>query len=71
MIDEIQLENSARFVDAASQPQIGFGRGGVTRWVIVDHDEGIGGVRDHRLKDFSRVGEGLIDSALANCGDLD
>jgi len=29
--------------------------------VIMRHDERIGGVRDHRLKDFSWVGEGLID----------
>jgi len=70
MIDEIQLQNPARFIDAAREPQIGLRRGGVTRWVIVDHDERIGGMRDHRLKDFSRVGEGFIDGALTNRADL-
>ena len=34
------------------------------------HDEGIGGVDDHRLKDFSRMGERFIDTALANRADL-
>jgi hypothetical protein len=31
----MELQNSARFIDPASEPQISFGRGGVTRWVIV------------------------------------
>ena len=38
--------------------------------MIVDHDERIGGVRDHWLKDFSWVGERLIDGALTNRTDL-
>lgn len=36
----------------------------------MDHDERIGGVRDHWLKDFSWVGERLIDGALTNRTDL-
>ena len=35
------------------------------------HDEGIRGVRDHGLKDFSRVAERFIDAALAHRADLD
>jgi hypothetical protein len=38
--------------------------------MIVHEDKGIGGVRDHRFKDFSRVSERLIDGALTNCADL-
>ena len=30
MIDEIELEDSAGFEHSAGQPQIGFGRGGIT-----------------------------------------
>ena len=38
--------------------------------MIVHQDERIGGVRDHRLKDFSRVAERLIYTALADRTDL-
>ena len=38
--------------------------------MIVHQDERIGGVRDHRLKDFSWVAERFIDAALANRADL-
>ena len=38
--------------------------------MIVHHNEGIRGVRDHRLKDFSWVAERFIDTALANRADL-
>ena len=37
---------------------------------IVHQDERIGRICDHRLKNFSRVGEGLIDGALTNGADL-
>ena len=34
------------------------------------HYEGIGGVGDHRLKDFSRMAERFVHTALANRADL-
>jgi hypothetical protein len=70
VIDQLKLQDSASFENSAGKPHIGFGRGGVTRRVIVDHDERISRVRDHRLKDFSRVGEGLVDGPLTNRGNL-
>ena len=35
VIQQIDLQNSAAFVDPAGEPQIGFRRGGVARWVVV------------------------------------
>jgi len=68
MIQQIELQNAAGFIDPPGEAQISLRRGGVTRR---DHDERVGGVSVYRLKDFSRVGEGLIDRSLANRGDLD
>jgi hypothetical protein len=38
--------------------------------MIVNRDEGVGRVNDHRLKDFSWLIEGLIHTALADRADL-
>lgn len=38
--------------------------------MIVHQDERVGRMDDHRLKDLSRVGEGLIDRPLTNRADL-
>jgi hypothetical protein len=70
VINQVELEDSAGFVDAAREPEIGVGRGGVTRWVIINHDKQIGRMRNHWLKNFARVGnrasrnQGHPDSAL-------
>jgi hypothetical protein len=39
--------------------------------MIVHRDEGVGGEYNRRLKHFARMGERLVDTALADRGDLD
>ena len=71
VIQQLELQDSAGFENSPGKAHIGLGRGGVTRRVVVYHDEGISGVGDHRLKDFSWMGQRLIDAALADRADLD
>ena len=66
VIYQPELEDSAGFENSPGESHIGFGRGRISRGVIVHHDEGIRRVRDHRLKDFSWVAERFIDAALAH-----
>ena len=70
MVDGVKLQNSAAFENSPGKAHIRFGRGGVTRRVVVHHDEGIRGVSDHGFKDFSWVAERFIVTALANRADL-
>ena len=63
-------EDSAGLQNSPGKAQIGFARAWISRGVIMDHDERISGVRDHRLKDFSWVREGLVDRPLTNRADL-
>jgi hypothetical protein len=70
VIHQMELQDSAGFEKSPSEAHIGFRRRRITRWMIVHQDEGIGRMRDHRLKDFSWVCEGLIDRPLTNRADL-
>jgi len=70
VIHQMELEDSASVQNSPGKAHIRFGRGGVTRRVVVHHDEGIRGVSDHGFKDFSWVAERFIVTALANRADL-
>ena len=70
MIDQLQLEDCAGFHDPAGQPKIGFGRGGVARWVIVNEDKSIGTEREHGFQNFPRMGERFVQSPVADRDNL-
>ena len=57
VVDQVELQDSAGFENPTGEPHIGFGRGRITGGMIMNQDEGIRGVRDDRLKDFSWVAE--------------
>ena len=66
VIDQLDQQDSAGFKDSSTKPRIRLRRQRVAGRVIVHHDEGVGRVSDHRLKDFSWVAERFVDAALAN-----
>ena len=70
VIYQLELEDSAGLENSASKPHISLTRRSVAGWMVMHHDEGIRGVRDHGFKDFSWVAERFIDAALANRADL-
>jgi hypothetical protein len=71
VINQLELKNSAGFDGSSGEADIRFRWAWVTGWMIVNHDKGIGGMDDSLLKDFARVGQRLIDGALADGSDLD
>jgi hypothetical protein len=56
VIKQLNLQDPAGLENSPGEPHIGFGRGRVSRGMIVHHYEGLRGVRDHWLKDFSWMG---------------
>ena len=66
----MELQNSAGFIDPPSEPQIGFRRGGVARWVIVNEDKSIGTEREHGFQNFPRMGERFVQSPVADRDNL-
>jgi hypothetical protein len=71
VIQQIDLQNSAGFVDPAGRAKIRIGGARVARGMIVHHDKGAGGEYNRRLKHFARMRERLVDAALADRGNLD
>jgi hypothetical protein len=67
----MELQDSAAFENSPSETHIRFRWRRVTGGVIVHHDEGVGGQNNRRLKYFARMRERLVDTALADGGDLD
>jgi len=71
VIHQMELQNPAGLKNPPGEAHIRLGRAGVATRVVVHHNEGAGGVCDHRLKDFARMGQRLIDAALADSDHLD
>ena len=71
VIQQLELKDSAAFENSPGQAHIRFRRGRVTGGMIVHQDEGVGGENNRRLKHFARMRERLVDTALADRGDLD
>src|SRR5215469_132030 len=47
VVHQLEQQDPAGFENPPGEPQIGFGRGGITGGMIVHQDEGIFGVCDH------------------------
>ena len=61
----MELQYSAAFENSPGEAHIRFRRRRVTGGVIMDHDEGVRGEHNRRLKHFARMRERLVDTALA------
>ena len=59
VIHQVELQNSAGFENSSGEA-MSASEGAGSPLVVVHHDEGIGGVRYHRLKDFSWMSQRLM-----------
>ena len=60
MIQKTDLKDVRAIGNAPCQSDIGFARGGIAGWMIVNEDEAICRVTDRRFKDFAGMRETFV-----------